>query len=134
MKEYLQRFNFAALEVPTATSNALICVFTQVLQDGDFFKSLTKKSPSQFCILSLTASHLLSGRRPSSNHLIMGILKSSAENIARIVRGAIGFGSDCIVMYLVLQSSKALASLERQSTLTFSYLDLDKLEVVEACL
>ncbi|KAL0355780.1 UNVERIFIED_CONTAM: hypothetical protein Sradi_4024900 [Sesamum radiatum] len=27
LKEYLQRFNLAALEVPTATSNALICAF-----------------------------------------------------------------------------------------------------------
>ncbi|KAL0402078.1 UNVERIFIED_CONTAM: hypothetical protein Slati_4237700 [Sesamum latifolium] len=43
LKEYLQRFNLAALEVPTATSNALICAFTQKLQDEDFFKSLTKK-------------------------------------------------------------------------------------------
>ncbi|KAL0420717.1 UNVERIFIED_CONTAM: hypothetical protein Slati_3094600 [Sesamum latifolium] len=48
LKEYLQRFNLAALEVPTATSNALICAFTHGLQDGDFFKSLTKKPPHNF--------------------------------------------------------------------------------------
>ncbi|KAL0438779.1 UNVERIFIED_CONTAM: hypothetical protein Slati_2360900 [Sesamum latifolium] len=48
LKEYLQRFNLAALEVSTATSNALICAFTQGLQDGDFFKFLTKKPPRNF--------------------------------------------------------------------------------------
>ncbi|KAL0457979.1 UNVERIFIED_CONTAM: hypothetical protein Slati_0425100 [Sesamum latifolium] len=37
-----------ALEVPIATSNALIFAFTQGLQDGDFFKSLTKKPPRNF--------------------------------------------------------------------------------------
>ncbi|KAL0413116.1 UNVERIFIED_CONTAM: hypothetical protein Sradi_1513300 [Sesamum radiatum] len=48
LRVYLQRFNLAALEVPTAKSNRLICAFTQGLQDGDFFKSLTKKLPHNF--------------------------------------------------------------------------------------
>ncbi|KAL0448708.1 UNVERIFIED_CONTAM: hypothetical protein Slati_1427200 [Sesamum latifolium] len=48
LKEYLQRFNAAALEVPSATQEVKASAFSQGLLDGDFFKSLAKKSVSKF--------------------------------------------------------------------------------------
>ncbi|KAL0373709.1 UNVERIFIED_CONTAM: hypothetical protein Sradi_3286600 [Sesamum radiatum] len=48
LKEYLQRFNTAALEVPAATQEVKASAFSQGLLDGDFFKSLDKKPISKF--------------------------------------------------------------------------------------
>ncbi|KAL0367316.1 UNVERIFIED_CONTAM: hypothetical protein Sradi_3621700 [Sesamum radiatum] len=48
LKEYLQRFNAAALEVPAATKEVKANAFSQGLLDGDFFKSLAKKPVSKF--------------------------------------------------------------------------------------
>ncbi|XP_073119193.1 uncharacterized protein [Henckelia pumila] len=45
LREYVQRFNTAALEVPAATADTLVNSFTQGLRGGEFFKSLVKKSP-----------------------------------------------------------------------------------------
>ncbi|KAL2232757.1 UNVERIFIED_CONTAM: hypothetical protein Sindi_1455700 [Sesamum indicum] len=47
LKEYLQRFNAAALEVPSATQEVKASAFSQGLLDGDFFKSLAKKPVSK---------------------------------------------------------------------------------------
>ncbi|KAL0419185.1 UNVERIFIED_CONTAM: hypothetical protein Sradi_1332000 [Sesamum radiatum] len=43
LKEYLQRFNMTALEVPSETQEVKASAFAQGLLDGDFFKSLAKK-------------------------------------------------------------------------------------------
>ncbi|KAL0433696.1 UNVERIFIED_CONTAM: hypothetical protein Slati_2703900 [Sesamum latifolium] len=48
LKDYLQRFNTAVLEVPSSTQEVKASVFSQVLLDGDFFKSLAKKLVSKF--------------------------------------------------------------------------------------
>ncbi|KAL0453048.1 UNVERIFIED_CONTAM: hypothetical protein Slati_1282900, partial [Sesamum latifolium] len=48
LKEYLQRFNAAALEVPAATQEVKASAFSQEILDGDFFKSLAKKPVSKF--------------------------------------------------------------------------------------
>ncbi|KAL0434701.1 UNVERIFIED_CONTAM: hypothetical protein Sradi_0178000 [Sesamum radiatum] len=48
LKEYLQRFNAAALEVLAATKEVKASAFFQGLLDGDFFKSLAKKLVSKF--------------------------------------------------------------------------------------
>ncbi|KAL0391451.1 UNVERIFIED_CONTAM: hypothetical protein Slati_4530200 [Sesamum latifolium] len=48
LKEYLQRFNTAALEVPSATQEVKASAFSQGLLDGDSFKSLAKKPISKF--------------------------------------------------------------------------------------
>ncbi|XP_073137439.1 uncharacterized protein [Henckelia pumila] len=45
LREYVQRFNTAALEVPAATADTLVNSFTQGLRGGEFFKSLVKKPP-----------------------------------------------------------------------------------------
>ncbi|XP_073152685.1 uncharacterized protein [Henckelia pumila] len=45
LREYVQRFNTAALEVPAATVDTLVNSFTQGLSGGEFFKSLVKKPP-----------------------------------------------------------------------------------------
>ncbi|XP_073138649.1 uncharacterized protein [Henckelia pumila] len=45
LREYVQRFNTAALEVPVATTDTLVNSFTQGLRGGEFFKSLVKKPP-----------------------------------------------------------------------------------------
>ncbi|XP_073153009.1 uncharacterized protein [Henckelia pumila] len=45
LREYVQRFNTAALEVPAATADTLVNSFTQALRGGEFFKSLVKKPP-----------------------------------------------------------------------------------------
>ncbi|KAL0458684.1 UNVERIFIED_CONTAM: hypothetical protein Slati_0495600 [Sesamum latifolium] len=56
LKEYLQRFNTAALEVPAATQEVKANAFSQGLLDGDFFKSLAKKSVSKFDALLARAA------------------------------------------------------------------------------
>ncbi|KAL0395026.1 UNVERIFIED_CONTAM: hypothetical protein Slati_4468800 [Sesamum latifolium] len=56
LKEYLQRFNVAALEVPSATQEVKTSAFSQGLLDGDFFKSLTKKPVSKFDALLVRAA------------------------------------------------------------------------------
>ncbi|KAL0461247.1 UNVERIFIED_CONTAM: hypothetical protein Slati_0012300 [Sesamum latifolium] len=56
LKEYLQRFNTAALEVPAATQEVKSSAFSQGLLDGDFFKSLAKKPVSKFDALLTRAA------------------------------------------------------------------------------
>ncbi|KAL0433275.1 UNVERIFIED_CONTAM: hypothetical protein Slati_2661800 [Sesamum latifolium] len=56
LKEYLQRFNTAALEVPSATQEVKASAFSQGLLDGDFFKSLAKKPVSKFDALLARAA------------------------------------------------------------------------------
>ncbi|KAL0361008.1 UNVERIFIED_CONTAM: hypothetical protein Sradi_3785300 [Sesamum radiatum] len=56
LKEYLQRFNTAALEVPAATQEVKASVFSQRLLDGDFFKFLAKKSVFKFDALLARAA------------------------------------------------------------------------------
>ncbi|KAL0455792.1 UNVERIFIED_CONTAM: hypothetical protein Slati_0918400 [Sesamum latifolium] len=59
LKEYLQRFNTAALEVPAATQEVKASAFSQWLLDGDFFKSLAKKPVSKFdALLSRAAKYI----------------------------------------------------------------------------
>ncbi|KAL0456178.1 UNVERIFIED_CONTAM: hypothetical protein Slati_0957000 [Sesamum latifolium] len=59
LKEYLQRFNVAALEVPSATLEVKASAFSQGFLDGDFFKSLAKKSVSKFdAILAQAAKYI----------------------------------------------------------------------------
>ncbi|KAL0463041.1 UNVERIFIED_CONTAM: hypothetical protein Slati_0191700 [Sesamum latifolium] len=59
LKEYLQRFNAAALEVPSTTQEVKASAFSQGLSDGDFFKSLTKKSASEFDALLARAAKFI---------------------------------------------------------------------------
>ncbi|KAL0433978.1 UNVERIFIED_CONTAM: hypothetical protein Slati_2732100 [Sesamum latifolium] len=56
LKEYLQRFNTVALEVPAATQEVKASAFSQGLLDGDFFKSLAKKPVSKFDALLARAA------------------------------------------------------------------------------
>ncbi|KAL0453269.1 UNVERIFIED_CONTAM: hypothetical protein Slati_1305000 [Sesamum latifolium] len=56
LKEYLQRFNTAALEVPAATQEVKASAFSQGLLDGDFFKSPAKKPVSKFDALLARAA------------------------------------------------------------------------------
>ncbi|KAL0451932.1 UNVERIFIED_CONTAM: hypothetical protein Slati_1171300 [Sesamum latifolium] len=51
LKDYLQRFNTAALEVSSATQEVKASAFAQGLMDRDFFKSLAKKPPTKFDVL-----------------------------------------------------------------------------------
>ncbi|XP_073133751.1 uncharacterized protein [Henckelia pumila] len=45
LREYIQHFNIAALEVPAATADTVVNSFTQGMRGGEFFKSLVKKPP-----------------------------------------------------------------------------------------
>ncbi|KAL0439104.1 UNVERIFIED_CONTAM: hypothetical protein Slati_2393400 [Sesamum latifolium] len=56
LKEYLQRFNTVALEVPAATQEVKASAFSQGLLDGNFFKSLAKKPVSKFDALLARAA------------------------------------------------------------------------------
>ncbi|KAL0288937.1 UNVERIFIED_CONTAM: hypothetical protein Sradi_7084500 [Sesamum radiatum] len=56
IKEYLQRFNAPALEVPAATQEVKASTFSQGLLDGYFFKSLAKKPISMFDALLARAT------------------------------------------------------------------------------
>ncbi|XP_075483778.1 uncharacterized protein LOC142523930 [Primulina tabacum] len=48
LREFVQRFKIAALEIPAATPDNMISAFTQGLRGGEFFKSLVKKPPSSY--------------------------------------------------------------------------------------
>ncbi|XP_073033713.1 uncharacterized protein [Primulina eburnea] len=48
LREFVQRFNNAALEIPAANPDIMISAFTQGLRGGEFFKSLVKKPPSNY--------------------------------------------------------------------------------------
>ncbi|KAL0427863.1 UNVERIFIED_CONTAM: hypothetical protein Slati_2961100 [Sesamum latifolium] len=56
LKEYLQRFNTAALEVPAVMQEVKASDFSQGLLDGDFFKSMAKKPVSKFDALLARAA------------------------------------------------------------------------------
>ncbi|KAL0445135.1 UNVERIFIED_CONTAM: hypothetical protein Slati_2236200 [Sesamum latifolium] len=56
LKEYVQRFNTAALEVPSTTQEVKASGFSQGLLDGDFFKSLSKKPVSKFGVVLARAA------------------------------------------------------------------------------
>ncbi|KAL0449541.1 UNVERIFIED_CONTAM: hypothetical protein Slati_1510500 [Sesamum latifolium] len=56
LKEYLQRFNATALEVPSATQEVKASAFSQELLEGDFFKSLAKKPIYKFDALLARAT------------------------------------------------------------------------------
>ncbi|KAK4409402.1 hypothetical protein Sango_0013200 [Sesamum angolense] len=56
LKEYLQSFNTAALEVPLATQEVKVSIFAQGLLDEDFFKSLAKKPATKFDALLARAA------------------------------------------------------------------------------
>ncbi|KAL0289593.1 UNVERIFIED_CONTAM: hypothetical protein Scaly_2698700 [Sesamum calycinum] len=56
LKEYVQRLNAAALERPFATQEVKASAFSQGLLDGNFFKSLAKKSLSKFDALLARAA------------------------------------------------------------------------------
>ncbi|KAL0404556.1 UNVERIFIED_CONTAM: hypothetical protein Sradi_2096400 [Sesamum radiatum] len=56
LKEYLQRFNAAALEVSAATQEVKGSAFSKGLMDGDCFKSLSKKPISKFDALLARAA------------------------------------------------------------------------------
>ncbi|KAL0404606.1 UNVERIFIED_CONTAM: hypothetical protein Sradi_2101400 [Sesamum radiatum] len=56
LKEYLQRFNTTALEVPFATQEVKTSAFSQWLLDGDFFQSLIKKPVFKFNVLLARAT------------------------------------------------------------------------------
>ncbi|KAL2244225.1 UNVERIFIED_CONTAM: hypothetical protein Sindi_0540500 [Sesamum indicum] len=48
LREYLQRFNTTALEVPSTTQEVKVSAFSQGLLDGDFFNSLARNPASKF--------------------------------------------------------------------------------------
>ncbi|XP_073017981.1 uncharacterized protein [Primulina eburnea] len=48
LREFVQRFNNVAMEIPAATPDIMISAFTQGLRGGEFFKSLVKKPPSSY--------------------------------------------------------------------------------------
>ncbi|KAL0394840.1 UNVERIFIED_CONTAM: hypothetical protein Slati_4450200 [Sesamum latifolium] len=56
LKEHLQRFNAAALEVPSAIQEVKASAFSQRLLDSNFFKSLAKKPISKFDALLARAT------------------------------------------------------------------------------
>ncbi|KAL2251374.1 UNVERIFIED_CONTAM: hypothetical protein Sindi_2259700 [Sesamum indicum] len=59
LREYLERFNTVALEVPSATQEVKASVFSQGLRDRDFFKSLAKNPVSKFdTLLARTAKYI----------------------------------------------------------------------------
>ncbi|KAL0455993.1 UNVERIFIED_CONTAM: hypothetical protein Slati_0938500 [Sesamum latifolium] len=59
LKEYLQQFAAAALEVPLVTQEVKASVFSQGLLGGDFFKSLGEKPASIFdALLARTAKYI----------------------------------------------------------------------------
>ncbi|KAL0322064.1 UNVERIFIED_CONTAM: hypothetical protein Scaly_2502800 [Sesamum calycinum] len=60
LKEYLQRFNTAALEVPSATQEVKASAFAQRLLDGYFFKSLAKSPTIKFDALLAWAAKYIS--------------------------------------------------------------------------
>ncbi|KAL0433177.1 UNVERIFIED_CONTAM: hypothetical protein Slati_2652000 [Sesamum latifolium] len=56
LKDYLLRFNTAALEVPSTIQEFKASTFVQGLMDGDFFKLLAKKPATKFDVLLARAA------------------------------------------------------------------------------
>ncbi|XP_073314756.1 uncharacterized protein [Primulina huaijiensis] len=48
LRAYIQRFNRVALDVPSCASETKTTAFTQELREGEFFRSLTKKTSGDF--------------------------------------------------------------------------------------
>ncbi|XP_073041970.1 uncharacterized protein [Primulina eburnea] len=48
LRDFIRRFNSAALEVPSAATETLVNAFTQGLRGGQFFNSLVKKPPHSY--------------------------------------------------------------------------------------
>ncbi|XP_042396808.1 uncharacterized protein LOC121986953 [Zingiber officinale] len=48
LRAYIHRFNQAAMEIPTVSSETMILAFTQGPIDGDFFRSLIRKPPHDY--------------------------------------------------------------------------------------
>ncbi|XP_073285001.1 uncharacterized protein [Primulina huaijiensis] len=48
LRDFIKRFNDAALEVPAAATETLVNAFTQGLRGGQFFNSLVKKPPHSY--------------------------------------------------------------------------------------
>ncbi|XP_073049438.1 uncharacterized protein [Primulina eburnea] len=48
LRDFIRRFNSAALEVPAAATETLVNAFTQGLRGGQFFNSLVKKPPQSY--------------------------------------------------------------------------------------
>ncbi|XP_075474458.1 uncharacterized protein LOC142505374 [Primulina tabacum] len=48
LREFIRRFNNAELDIPDASPDIMISVFTQGLRGGEYFKSLVKKPPSSY--------------------------------------------------------------------------------------
>ncbi|XP_073019383.1 uncharacterized protein [Primulina eburnea] len=48
LRDFIRRFNSAALEVPAAATETLVNAFTQGLRGGQFFSSLVKKPPQSY--------------------------------------------------------------------------------------
>ncbi|KAL0447545.1 UNVERIFIED_CONTAM: hypothetical protein Slati_1882400 [Sesamum latifolium] len=70
-----------AVEVPTATSNALICAFTQGLQDGNFFKSLTKKPPRNFYnLLAIVEQYINLEKAREYKNVVFGEKRKEQED------------------------------------------------------
>ncbi|KAL0406411.1 UNVERIFIED_CONTAM: hypothetical protein Slati_3955000 [Sesamum latifolium] len=59
LRAYIQRFNKAILEVPTAHQEVLVNAFTQGLRGGPLFESLAKKSAIDFLdVLAQTGKYM----------------------------------------------------------------------------
>ncbi|XP_073304618.1 uncharacterized protein [Primulina huaijiensis] len=48
LRDYIRRFNRVALDVPSCAPETKTTAFTQGLREGEFFRSLTKKTPEDF--------------------------------------------------------------------------------------
>ncbi|XP_074573492.1 uncharacterized protein LOC141829918 [Curcuma longa] len=55
LKDFVRRFNRVAQDVPDATSEVLVGAFSQGLREGDFFRSLIKKPPTNYDALQSRA-------------------------------------------------------------------------------
>ncbi|KAL0289140.1 UNVERIFIED_CONTAM: hypothetical protein Sradi_7080100 [Sesamum radiatum] len=64
------------------------------------------------------------GKCPPSIHLMIGVLQSTLIVIGWTAKRALASGRYCMVICLILQSSKVLASFERQSAFIFSSLGI----------
>ncbi|KAL2253437.1 UNVERIFIED_CONTAM: hypothetical protein Sindi_0138400 [Sesamum indicum] len=79
LREYLQRFNAVALEVPYATQEVKASTFSQGLLDGDFFKSLAKKPISEFDALLAHAAKYINMKDAQATKYIHMAINSAVK-------------------------------------------------------
>ncbi|XP_042467262.1 uncharacterized protein LOC122050425 [Zingiber officinale] len=72
LRAYIQRFNQAAMGIPTVSSETMMNAFTQGFIDGDFFRSLIRKLPRDYDHMLKKASEYINVEEAQATRSAIG--------------------------------------------------------------